>query len=344
MGRPASARRSSASSTSTGRSPRRMVNNLDWTAQLSALDLLRDIGKHFPVNRMLDREAVSARLAAGGICYTEFSYQILQSLDFLELYRRYGCVLQTGGSDQWGNITAGVDLIRRVTRGSRTGSPTRSSTPLLTKADGTKFGKTADGAVWLDPELTSPYAFYQYCLNVDDADVSSLLRYFTFRTRERDRGPRGAGGRAAGGPGGAAGPGRGPHRAGARGRRAARRPSRPAGRCSGRATSPRCRWARSRRRCARPAWSAARPGGHDRGPARGDRAGGEQGRRPPHGGRGRGVPQQRPGRGPRRGARRRRLGWAGGSSCCAAAARPSRGWSTRPERGIAVQPRRAATR
>ncbi len=161
-----------------------MVNNLDWTAELSALDLLRDIGKHFPVNRMLDREAVSARLAAGGISYTEFSYQILQSLDFLELYRRYGCVLQTGGSDQWGNITAGVDLIRRVTAGAPHGLAHAVSTTLLTKADGTKFGKTADGAVWLDPGLTSPYAFYQYFLNVDDADVPSLLRYFTFRGRD----------------------------------------------------------------------------------------------------------------------------------------------------------------
>jgi tyrosyl-tRNA synthetase len=161
-----------------------MVNNLDWTGPLTALDLLRDIGKHFPVNRMLDREAVSARLAAGGISYTEFSYQILQSLDFLELYRRYGCVLQTGGSDQWGNITAGVDLIRRVTAGEPHGLAHALSTTLLTKADGTKFGKTAEGAVWLDPQLTSPYAFYQYFLNVDDADVSSLLRYFTFRPRE----------------------------------------------------------------------------------------------------------------------------------------------------------------
>jgi len=161
-----------------------MVNNLDWTAQMSALDLLRDIGKHFPVNRMLDREAVSARLAAGGISYTEFSYQILQSLDFLELYRRYGCVLQTGGSDQWGNITAGVDLIRRITAGEPHGPAHAMSTTLLTKADGAKFGKTAEGAVWLDPELTSPYAFYQYFLNVDDADVSALLRYFTFRPRE----------------------------------------------------------------------------------------------------------------------------------------------------------------
>ena len=195
-----------------------MVNNLDWTAELSALDFLRDIGKHFRVNRMLDREAVSARLAAGGISYTEFSYQILQALDFLELYRRYGCVLQTGGSDQWGNITAGVDLIRRVTAGEPHGLAHALSTTLLTKADGTKFGKTADGAVWLDPELTSPYAFYQYWLNVDDADVPSLLRYFTFRSREEIEDLEA---QVAAQPAARAGQRdarRGPHHAGARGR------------------------------------------------------------------------------------------------------------------------------
>jgi tyrosyl-tRNA synthetase len=154
-----------------------IVNNLDWTKPVSTIDFLRDIGKHFPVNRMLAREAVSARLEAGGISYTEFSYQILQSLDYLELHQRYGCLLQTGGSDQWGNITAGVDLVRRVT-----GDHVHAlSTQLLTKADGTKFGKTAEGTVWLDPELTSPYAFYQYFLNVDDADVVRLLKFFSFR-------------------------------------------------------------------------------------------------------------------------------------------------------------------
>jgi tyrosyl-tRNA synthetase len=157
-----------------------LVSNLDWTAELSAIDFLRDIGKHFPVNRMLARESVSARLAGEGLSYTEFSYQILQANDYLELYRRHGCTLQLGGSDQWGNITAGVDLIRRV-EGAHVHALTGK---LITKADGTKFGKTAGGAVWLDPALTSPYAFYQYWLNADDRDVLRFLRVFTFRTRE----------------------------------------------------------------------------------------------------------------------------------------------------------------
>lgn len=154
----------------------RVVNNLDWTAPLSAIDLLRDIGKHFSVNRMLDREAVSARLAAGGISYTEFSYVLLQSFDYLELHRQLGCALQLGGSDQWGNITAGVELIRRVT-----GDHVHAlATPLITKPDGTKFGKSEGGSIWLDPSLTSPYAFFQYWLNVADEQVGSLLRIFTF--------------------------------------------------------------------------------------------------------------------------------------------------------------------
>ena len=154
-----------------------MVNNLDWTASVSAIDFLRDVGKHFPVNRMLDRESVSARLASGGLSYTEFSYQVLQANDYLELHRRHGCVLQTGGSDQWGNITAGVDLVRRVT-----GHHVHAlATPLLTKADGTKFGKTEGGTVWLDPALTSPYAFYQFWLGADDRDVLGWLRVFTDR-------------------------------------------------------------------------------------------------------------------------------------------------------------------
>ncbi|WP_036333822.1 tyrosine--tRNA ligase [Microbispora sp. ATCC PTA-5024] len=157
-----------------------LVSNLDWTAGLSAIDFLRDIGKHFPVNRMLARESVSARLAGEGLSYTEFSYQILQANDYLELYRRHGCTLQLGGSDQWGNITAGVDLIRRV-EGAHVHALTGK---LITKADGTKFGKTAGGAVWLDPALTSPYAFYQYWLNADDRDVVRFLKVFTFRTRE----------------------------------------------------------------------------------------------------------------------------------------------------------------
>ncbi|GAA4210055.1 tyrosine--tRNA ligase [Microbispora amethystogenes] len=157
-----------------------LVSNLDWTAELSAIDFLRDVGKHFPVNRMLARESVSARLAGEGLSYTEFSYQILQANDYLELYRRHGCTIQLGGSDQWGNIIAGVDLIRRVESAhvhALTGK-------LITKADGTKFGKTAGGAVWLDPALTSPYAFYQYWLNADDRDVVRFLKVFTFRTRE----------------------------------------------------------------------------------------------------------------------------------------------------------------
>lgn len=159
----------------------RIVNNLDWTAPMSAIEFLRDIGQHFRVNKMLAKEAVSARLQSDiGIGYAEFSYQILQALDYLELYRRYGCTLQTGGSDQWGNLTAGVDLIRRV----EGASVHAMATPLLTKADGTKYGKTAGGAVWLDPEMLSPYGFYQFWLNLDDADVPSHLRIMSFRSRE----------------------------------------------------------------------------------------------------------------------------------------------------------------
>jgi tyrosyl-tRNA synthetase len=153
-----------------------VVNNLDWTAPMSAIELLRDVGKHFSVNRMLDREAVAARLAGSGISYTEFSYVLLQSNDYLELFRRFDCRLQLGGSDQWGNITAGVELIRR-SAGERVHA---LATPLITKADGTKFGKTEGGALWLDPQLTSPYAFFQFWLNVDDAQVGELLRVFTF--------------------------------------------------------------------------------------------------------------------------------------------------------------------
>ena len=160
----------------TGTNAAVMVNNYDWTAGVSVLEFLRDIGKHFSVNRMLDREAVAARLAAGGISFTEFSYQILQSFDYLQLHRQYGCVLQTGGSDQWGNITAGVDLIRRA----ESTSVHALSTPLLTKADGGKFGKTETGTVWLDPAMMSPYAFFQFCLNVDDRDVPTWLRTFSF--------------------------------------------------------------------------------------------------------------------------------------------------------------------
>jgi tyrosyl-tRNA synthetase len=157
-----------------------VVSNLDWTAPMSALDFLRDIGKHFPVNQMLARESVKARLEAGGISYTEFSYQILQALDYLELYRRYQCTLQVGGSDQWGNLVAGVDLIRRV----EGGTAHALATPLITKPDGTKYGKTEGGAIWISPDLMSPYAFYQFWLNVGDAEVPGLLRVFTFRSRE----------------------------------------------------------------------------------------------------------------------------------------------------------------
>jgi tyrosyl-tRNA synthetase len=157
-----------------------MVSNLDWTQELSALDFLRDIGKHFPVNQMLSREVVRARLEAGGITYTEFSYQILQANDFLELHRRNGCSLQLGGSDQWGNLVSGVDLIRRVTGDS----VHALATPLITKPDGTKYGKTEGEAVWLSPELMSPYAFYQFWINRTDAEVPGLLRVFTFRGRQ----------------------------------------------------------------------------------------------------------------------------------------------------------------
>jgi tyrosyl-tRNA synthetase len=165
-----------------GPHPARMVNNLDWTDAMSALNFLRDIGKHFRVGKMIAKDAVSARLnSEAGISYTEFSYQILQAMDFLELFRRYGCRLQTGGSDQWGNLTAGTDLIRKVTGASAH----VLATPLITDAAGKKFGKsTGGGALWLDPELTSPYAWYQYFVNVDDALVSSLLRKMTFLSRE----------------------------------------------------------------------------------------------------------------------------------------------------------------
>ncbi|MFY0408980.1 tyrosine--tRNA ligase [Solicola sp. PLA-1-18] len=152
-----------------------VVNNLDWTAGMDVLDFLRDVGKHFPVNRMLDRHVVSSRLE-GGISYTEFSYVLLQSMDYLELFRRHGCALQTGGSDQWGNITAGVELVRRA-EGARVNA---LATPLITKADGTKFGKSEAGAVWLDPDLTSPYAFYQSWIQAEDAKVGEYLKQFTF--------------------------------------------------------------------------------------------------------------------------------------------------------------------
>ncbi len=165
----------------TGPHAARIVNNLDWTAPLSAIDFLRDVGKHYRMGRMLSKEIVSARLnSEEGLSFTEFSYQILQGMDFLELNRRYGCVLQLGGNDQWGNLTSGTDLIRKAD-----GKVAHAlTTPLITKADGTKFGKTESGTVWLDAELTSPYAFYQFWFNTEDASVDSYLKVFSFRTRE----------------------------------------------------------------------------------------------------------------------------------------------------------------
>ena len=158
----------------------RLVNNLDWTAPMSAIDFLRDIGKHYRVGKMLSKDAVSARLNSdSGISYTEFSYQILQGMDYLELFRRYDCILQTGGSDQWGNLTSGTDLIHRV-EGK---SAHALTTPIITNSDGKKFGKSEGNAVWLDAELTSPYAFYQFWLNVDDADVIDRIKVFTFLGR-----------------------------------------------------------------------------------------------------------------------------------------------------------------
>ncbi len=157
-----------------------LVSNMDWTENLLALDFLRDIGKHFPVNQMLSREVVKARLEAGGISFTEFSYQILQAYDYLELHQRHDCLLQIGGSDQWGNLVSGVDLIRRVT-----GDVVHAmAIPLITKPDGTKYGKTEGEAVWLSPDLMSPYAFYQFWINRADAEVPGLLRVFTFRSRD----------------------------------------------------------------------------------------------------------------------------------------------------------------
>jgi tyrosyl-tRNA synthetase len=155
-----------------------MVNNYDWTASLSTIDFLRDVGKHFPVNRMLARDVVRSRLDAG-ISYTEFSYVLLQSMDFLNLYRDHGVTLQFGGSDQWGNLTGGVELIRRADGGKAHAF----ATPLVTRSDGTKYGKTEGGALWLDPQMMSPYAFYQFWLNVEDEKVGELLRIFTFLTR-----------------------------------------------------------------------------------------------------------------------------------------------------------------
>ena len=157
----------------------KVVNNLDWTKPVSALEFLRDIGKHFSVNQMLAKDSVANRLATVGISYTEFSYQVLQSYDYLELYRRDNCKLQIGGSDQWGNIVAGLDLIRKVE-----GAGAHALTvPLLTKSDGSKFGKTAAGAIWLDDQMTSAYEFFQFWLNSEDADLPKLLKVFSMKSR-----------------------------------------------------------------------------------------------------------------------------------------------------------------
>jgi len=164
-----------------GDNPARLVNNLDWTGGLSAIDFLREVGKHYRLGTMLAKDTVARRLASDeGISFTEFSYQILQGFDYLELHRRYGCALQTGGNDQWGNLLSGVELVRR----SDQATVHALTTPLITKADGTKFGKTEGGAVWLAPDMMTPYAFYQFWLNTDDADVVGYLKTFTFRTRD----------------------------------------------------------------------------------------------------------------------------------------------------------------
>ncbi len=163
-----------------GEKPATLVDNLDWTAPMSAIDFLRDVGQHFRVNQMIRKDAVAARLSsAQGISYTEFSYQVLQALDYLELYRRHGCRLQTGGSDQWGNLTSGTDLIRKVEgKGAHA-----IGTPLITNSDGTKFGKSEGNALWLNPQMMSPYAFYQWWVNVEDASVVTMLKVFTDRDR-----------------------------------------------------------------------------------------------------------------------------------------------------------------
>ena len=164
-----------------GDNPATMVNNLDWTGGLTAIDFLRDVGQHYRLGTMLAKDTVARRLASDeGISFTEFSYQILQGMDFLELYRRHGCTMQTGGSDQWGNLLSGVELVRKADQAA----VHALTTPLIAKADGTKFGKTEGGAVWLAPDMMTPYAFYQFWVNTDDADVVGYLKTFTFRSPE----------------------------------------------------------------------------------------------------------------------------------------------------------------
>ena len=164
-----------------GDNPATMVNNLDWTGGLTAIDFLRDVGQHYRLGTMLAKDTVARRLASDeGISFTEFSYQILQGMDFLELHRRHGCTMQTGGNDQWGNLLSGVELVRKADQAA----VHALTTPLITKADGTKFGKTEGGAVWLAPDMMTPYAFYQFWVNTDDADVVGYLKTFTFRSPE----------------------------------------------------------------------------------------------------------------------------------------------------------------
>lgn len=161
--------------------PARVLNNADWLLELDLIEFLRDIGKHFTINYMLSKDSVRSRIdREEGISFTEFSYMLLQSYDYLHLHRNENCILQTGGSDQWGNITAGVELVRRITAHSVYGIVY----PLIIKSDGSKFGKTASGSVWLSPERTSPYKFYQFWMNTDDKDVINYLKYFTFLTKD----------------------------------------------------------------------------------------------------------------------------------------------------------------
>ena len=166
-----------------GDSSASVVNNLDWVGQVNVLDFLRDVGKHFSINNMINKESVKQRIdrEGEGISFTEFTYMLLQSYDFAELYKQHSCTLQIGGSDQWGNITGGIDLSRRMYSGQTFGL----TLPLVTKSDGTKFGKTESGTIWLDANKTSPYAFYQFWLNSADADAYKFLRYFTFLSVER---------------------------------------------------------------------------------------------------------------------------------------------------------------
>ncbi len=231
-----------------------MVDNLDWTATMSAIDLLREVGRHFRVGRMLSREAVSARLHSDeGISYTEFSYQVLQGMDYLELFRRHGCTLQTGGSDQWGNLTAGTELIRKATGASAHAL----ATTLLVKADGTKFGKTETGTVWLDPALTSPYAFFQFWLAADDRDVAHVPEDVQLPVQAGPGRPGARDGGAAPGARRATGAGGGAHVAGARPRAGGARPG-----------SQRCPVRQRRLRRPRRGHAARRAGGG----ADGDRA------------------------------------------------------------------------